>query len=113
MGNLLIRAWKNKEAILEGLKNNVFKKKHIEEVYNHRKSICDSCDAIDLSGKHCAIPGTSPCCGECGCSLSIKLRSLSAECDLKRWRAEVSEEEEDAINAYLENTDGGYGEGEI
>jgi hypothetical protein len=113
MENLLIRAWKNKGAILEGLKNNVFKKQHVEDVYNHRLQICNGCESIDKTGDNCAMPGTQPCCGECGCSLAIKLRSLSAECDLKKWRAEVSEEEEDAINAYLEDTEGGFGEGQL
>ncbi len=101
MGSLLIRAWKNKGAILEGVKNNVFKKEHVEEIYNHRKKICEGCNSIDLTGDHCAIPGTQPCCGECGCSLGIKLRSLSAECDLAKWAAETTQEEEDAITSKL------------
>ena len=103
--SLLIRAWKNKGAILEGIKNNVFKKEHVEQIYDHRLEICKGCDSMDESGDHCAIPGTSPCCAECGCSFSIKLRSLSAECDLKKWKAETSELEEDAIEEYLKNKD--------
>jgi hypothetical protein len=98
---LFIRAWRNRYAIADGIKNNLFKKEHVEEVYNHRLGICSKCPSIDTDGEKCAIPGTAPCCGECGCSLGIKLRSLSAECDLKKWEAETTEEEEDAINAKL------------
>jgi len=102
MSNLLIRAWKNKGAILEGVKNNVFKKEHVEEIYNHRLEICKGCPSMDIKGDSCAIPNTAPCCGECGCSFAIKLRSLSAGCDLDKWDPECSEEEEDAINDKIE-----------
>jgi len=53
----------------------------------------------------CAIPGTAPCCNEkrggCGCSLSLKLRSLSSECPLKKWEAITTEQEEDMINKQI------------
>lgn len=38
------------------------------------------------------VKGTQPCCGECGCSLSLKLRSMDSECphpDGPKWGAEV------------------------
>ena len=35
------------------------------------------------------IPGTQPCCGECGCSLDFKTRALSTECPLGEWKALV------------------------
>ena len=108
--SLFIRAWKNKGSILEGIKNNVFKQDHVEQIYNYRFDICKSCDSMDTTGEHCAIPKTQPCCAECGCSFSIKLRSLSAECDLKKWRAELSEQEEDALTNHLDEKQGGFTE---
>jgi hypothetical protein len=37
--------------------------------------------------------GTQPCCGECGCSLHLKQRSLTSYCDLGKWNA-ITEENE-------------------
>lgn len=99
----LIKIWKAKGKILEGIKNRVFKKEHIEQIYEERLKTCEECKELDTEGSKCAVPGTRPCCGICGCSLGLKLRSLSSECDLKKWKAVTSEEEEDLINKQLEN----------
>ena len=100
MGNL-IKIWKNKGQIAEGILNNIFKREHVEEIANIRKEICNSCEYIDVIGTKCAVPGTSPCCSECGCSLKLKTRSLSSSCPKGKWRAEVTEQEEDAINKLI------------
>jgi hypothetical protein len=42
--------------------------------------ICNLCPKIDKIGFNCGVPGTQPCCSECGCSLSLKLRSLESSC---------------------------------
>lgn len=97
----IIRIWKNKGKILEGILNSIFKKEHVEEIAMYRYEICTSCNYIDRTGATCAVPGTSPCCSLCGCSLSLKTRSLSSECDDKRWFAELSIEEEDLLNDNL------------
>lgn len=99
----LIKIWKNKGKILEGIKNRVFKQEHVEEIYNERLKICKDCIHYDAEGTNCAVPGTAPCCSDCGCSLGLKLRSLSAECDLARWSAVLSEEEEDKLNEHFFN----------
>jgi len=91
--------------ILEGIKNNVFKKEHVEEEAKLRWDICVKCNSLDSVGDKCAVPGTKPCCGECGCSLGLKLRSLSSECPIGKWDAVMSEKEEDALNEKLENED--------
>ena len=100
MGNL-IRIWKNRGQILEGIKNNVFKTEHVEDIAHQRQTICNFCEFVDLKGDKCAVPGTKPCCSECGCSLKLKTRSLSSECPKGFWKAELTEEEEDAINNNL------------
>lgn len=93
----LIKVWKNKGKILEGIKNKIFKQDHIEEIATARMEICNSCDLIDREGGSCTLPGSQPCCSACGCCLSLKTRSLSSACDKGKWEAVVSEEEADAI----------------
>ena len=46
------------------------------------------------------VPGTAPCCGECGCKLAFKARSLASECphpDGPKWEALLDEKEEDKL----------------
>ena len=95
-------AFKNLEKIAEGVKNNIFKKEHVEAVFKDRLSICEKCLHYDLEGKGCMAPGTQPCCGDCGCSLDFKLRSLSSECSKGHWGAKVSEETEELITKQIE-----------
>lgn len=100
MGNL-IRIWKERNKIAEGVKNNIFKTKHVEDIAFFRNEICRVCEFIDTTGAKCAIPGTQPCCGECGCSLKLKTRSLSSDCPRGFWKAELTEEEEAIVNNQL------------
>ena len=93
MGNL-IRIWKERGKIAEGVMNNVFKTHHVENIAFFRNEICKVCEFIDTKGDSCAIPGTQPCCSECGCSLKFKTRSLSSKCPKGYWEAELTEEEE-------------------
>ena len=93
----LIKLWKEKGKILEGVKNSIFKQEHIEEIAASRMMICNECPSIDTQGTKCYMAGTQPCCGECGCKLSFKTRSISSSCPKDRWDAIASEEEEEAI----------------
>ena len=97
----LIRIWKNRNQITEGIKNNIFKSEHVEEIAFFRNEICKSCEFIDNAGSKCAVPGTQPCCSECGCSLRLKTRALSSSCPKGFWNAELTEEEEATINQQL------------
>jgi hypothetical protein len=103
--NNIIKIWKNKGAILEGITNSIFKKEDVEEIARHRMQICKECDLLDEQGDGCMVPGTQPCCNEkkggCGCSLNLKTRSLSSDCPLSKWEAELTEEEEDLLNQKL------------
>lgn len=63
-------------------------------------AICQACPLIDLKGDKCMVPGTAPCCSECGCKLSFKTRSLSSECphpEGMKWEAVLTTEEEDKL----------------
>ena|ERR1017187_6532510 len=101
MPNNIIKIWKNKGKILEGIKNSIFTKKDVEEIAELRMEICKVCPHIDTRGSSCAMPKTQPCCKLCGCNLHLKHRSLSSSCDDKRWFAELSQQEEDALNEKL------------
>lgn len=45
-----------------------------EEIYDHRMSICDSCDKKQ-----------NDTCGVCGCYVEYKSRWITEECPLKKW----------------------------
>lgn len=98
----LIRIWKERNKIAEGVKNNIFKTKHVEDIAFFRNEICRVCEFIDTTGAKCALPGTQPCCGECGCSLKLKTRSLSSDCPRGFWTAELTEAEETIVNQQLD-----------
>jgi hypothetical protein len=92
-----IRIWKNRGLIMEGIKNNMFKTAHVENIAFFRNEICKDCEFIDKTGGSCAVPGTQPCCSECGCSLKLKTRSLASECPKGFWKAELTEAEEQEL----------------
>lgn len=105
--NKLIKGLGNIGKIAEGVKNNVFKQEHIEEIADYRWQQCKTCSFLDTKGDQCAVKGTQPCCAECGCSLQYKLRSLSSDCPLKgkdkRWHAVVKNfETEQMISDQIE-----------
>lgn len=97
----LIQIWKAKGQILEGIKNSVFKKEDVEQIADQRMEICKSCSLFDEVGAGCILPGSHPCCDEkkggCGCSLAFKTRSLSSECPKGRWKAVLTQQEEDLL----------------
>jgi hypothetical protein len=103
-GNI-IQIWKNKGQILEGVANSIFKKEDVEQIAEHRMTICRRCPLYDRTGDGCMVSGTEPCCnkdkGGCGCSLKFKTRSLSSACPNSKWDAELTQQEEDALNQKL------------
>ena len=112
MDNILI-IWKNKNQILEGIKNNIFRREDIEHVAAQRMHICQQCPTELYSFQDdggCILPGSAPCCdqrlGGCGCSLALKTRSLSSSCPKDHWKALLTQEEEDMLNSKLGITDG-------
>ena len=100
--NKLIGAFGNIPQILEGIKNKVFSKDDVEEIASMRWSICDTCQYVDHVGTYCVVPGSQPCCSDCGCILSLKIRSLSASCPKGKWAAFMDEETEEKLKNNLE-----------
>jgi len=83
---------------MEGLKNTIIRDQFVEEIAAERMAKCNICVKRDDEGKSCVMPGTQPCCNLCGCSLSFKTRSLSSSCPDLRWKALISEEDEDKLD---------------
>ena len=96
--NKFLGAFKNRKQILEGIKNKIFKKEHVEAEAAARFIICQQCPFLDEVGKDCTVINTQPCCSKCGCSLSLKTRSLSSECPVGNWSAVIDEDLEDKLN---------------
>ena len=90
----LKKIWKNRKQIYEGIKNATIRDDFVEDVAAKRLAICNECP---LKGSKCEVPGTAPCCNECGCSLAFKTRALSDNCPLGEWQALMSEDEEDKL----------------
>lgn len=100
--------WKNKKHIFEGIKNNIFKKEHIEVIAAERMAICKKCPAIDLIGDNCLVAGLQPCCKFCGCTLAFKTRDLSSSCgneEAPLWKAILTDEENEEMKTKLNITD--------
>ena len=97
----LIKAFSNLNEITAGVINTLFKKENVELIAKTRMDICKSCDVFDGEGDKCFAPGTQPCCGDCGCSLGFKTRSLSSECPKGYWNSLVSEETEELITKQI------------
>ena len=93
----LLKAFMNIDQIYEGIKNKTFKKDHIEAVAEYRWNYCYKCDQLDKRGTDCVVAKTQPCCKDCGCSLAIKIRSLSTECPLKKWGPIMPDEAEEKL----------------
>lgn len=98
------KIWKNRDKILEGLTNTICKEDFIEDVAKERLAICNICEHISAS--KCVVIGTNPCCGVCGCSLKLKVRSLSSSCGLEeineppKWGPVLTEEQESEHDLY-------------
>ena len=95
MKKSLKEIWNNRNQILEGITNAIIRDEYVEAVSRVRMNVCEVCPS---KGTKCAVPGTAPCCDECGCSLTFKTRSLSTECPLNKWSAVMTEEEENKLD---------------
>ena len=79
--------------IYEGWSNHLIpdadKIELINEVSEHRMSICNECEFV--STKHKSIrPDVH--CTNCGCTLTAKTKCLTCECPLKKWVAITKED---------------------
>lgn len=92
--------------IYEGWKNHLFPpsrlKEIIKKVSRQRRAICDGCE---YNSKFHKTMRPDIHCIYCGCTLSAKTKCLSCDCPLPspKWKAVVTEEQEDEMN---ENNEG-------
>ena len=48
-------AFKNADAIVDGITNTIFKKEHVEAAATHRFQICIGCSLFDAKGDNCLV----------------------------------------------------------
>ena len=99
--NKLLAALGNLDQIAEGIKNKIFKKDDVEAIANMRWQECKLCPLLDREGSSCAVPRTKPCCADCGCSIALKIRSMSSDCPKGRWDAIMTPEMEDKLKKQI------------
>tara|TARA_B100000902_G_C26642771_1_gene589942 strand:+ start:121 stop:447 length:327 start_codon:yes stop_codon:yes gene_type:complete len=99
--NKIIGAFGNIDKILEGVKNNIFKKEDVEQIAKLRYQTCITCEHFDNKGDSCAVNGTQPCCADCGCSLALKIRALSSSCPKKKWKAVMDSKTETEVKKQI------------
>ena len=99
--NKLLAALGNIDQIAEGIKNRIFKNEDVEADAKMRWQECKMCPLLDNEGKSCAVNGTQPCCSDCGCSISLKIRAMSSDCPKGRWNAIMTPELEDKLKKQI------------
>tara|TARA_R110002012_G_scaffold126861_2_gene279022 strand:+ start:3186 stop:3605 length:420 start_codon:yes stop_codon:yes gene_type:complete len=97
----LLGALGNLDKIAEGIKNKIFKNDDVEAVAKLRWMECTICPLLDRKGGSCAVTGTQPCCSDCGCSISLKIRAMSSSCPKGRWQAIMPEQMENELKKQL------------
>ena len=101
--------WKQRNKILEGITNSIFKKEDVETIAAQRLEICRSnkCGHHDPQGvSNAAVIKGVESCGVCGCKLSWKTRALSDGCPNNHWEAVMTAGEETALKEKLGISDG-------
>lgn len=93
----------NLKNILEGAKNSIFIKEAIELVAKERLKICENCEWQSENKKLKGYKTIRPDlhCTECLCNLHWKTRVLSEECPLKKWEAELTDDEDKEVQKKL------------
>ena len=99
--NKLLGALGNLDKIAEGIKNKIFKNDDVEAIAKMRWQECKICPLLDREGSSCAVKTTKPCCSDCGCSISLKIRSMSSDCPKGRWEAIMPPKMEDELKKQI------------
>jgi len=114
---LLREIWKNKDLIIDGIKNKYLTtgdiKEEINKIADSRKVICSVCPFMSENAKKVFNYKTQRFdkhCTKCGCNIDLKTHSLASSCpdNPPRWDAIVSEDEfsniEQIVKDYEEST---------
>ena len=74
-------------------------KQQIDQVSAERMEICSRCEYNSVNApEHTWVNDLYEHCTLCGCPLKAKTKCLSADCDVKRWMAVMTYEQEQALN---------------
>lgn len=99
---LLGSAWKNKDKIMEGIRNKIMPPKELKDLIHktvvERKLICYVCPFMSKNAQihfNYKSQRFDDHCTKCGCNIDLKASSLSSECpdNPPRWNSVVSEDE--------------------
>jgi hypothetical protein len=95
----------NLKNILTGAYNSIFIQEEIEKVAKEREKICSDCEWQSENSKLRGYKTFRPdvYCTDCKCNIHMKTRVLSEQCPMKKWLAEVTDEEDDKIQEMLKN----------
>jgi hypothetical protein len=91
----------NFAQIWEGWRNYLVPPEELKEsilaIASERKAICDVCE---YNSKFHKTLRPDEHCTDCGCTIVAKVACLSCKCDLDvpKWKAEITEEEEEFLN---------------
>lgn len=104
--DFLKRVFQNMPEILEGITLTIWKKKHVEKVSELRLEICKACpkfsENMKKSENYTSVRKDIHCTN-CGCNLEWKTRVLSQSCPENKWKALMTELEEEKIKETIEN----------
>ena len=84
---MMSEIWKHRKEILEGAINLAIRTEAVETIAQDRMVICHSCPKKEMQCK--SMPLIHNCCGECGCVLDVKTRSMKSSCPLGKWPAMI------------------------
>ena len=56
------------------------------------------------NGKYYSDIRTDEYCVECACNLHLKTRSLSSDCPLRKWKAELTNKEEEEMKKFINDS---------
>jgi hypothetical protein len=104
----IIKIWKSRNQIIEGIRNSVFTRDDVRELANERITTCRSnkCGFYDAEGKsEAAFVKGAESCGSCGCKLAWATKALSYECPKGFWPAVLTETEDAHLKEKLGITD--------
>jgi hypothetical protein len=100
----------NFKEIIEGWHNHLVPPLElvnlIDEVSEHRLSICSGCPFQSKNAKEAGTYKgyrTDLHCTSCGCHLAAKSKSLSSTCPLGKWEAIATDEERYNIEKQIQN----------
>jgi len=92
----IYEGWRNKLVPPAELKDV------IEKVSSERMDVCNTCEHHSENAKKKGFSSMRPDihCTNCGCTLSAKTKCLSCACPLDKWKAVLTDKQEQEIEKH-------------